>query len=105
MKNSVLQIWAKKEPKINLLIEIDKGSPDVFRGVKGLEMRTVKSVKKKGVTFRRGMESLAEKEEQKEQKFSRDILPKVDAIDDSFRMAKAFLKSEHPDLYKRYFRR
>lgn len=103
-KQTAFQIWARKEPNATTLLKIFAGNPKIFHGQPGIDLRQIRAVVKKNERTKQAVAKLEKQIIAKEGKFNSYLTPKrVDTIDDTVRLAKAFLRSKHPQVWQKYF--
>ncbi len=103
-KRSVLQVWTKKEPKLNKMLELLAARPDIFKKINGLlNTISMKTLKKRAAKYEETVAKLEAKKKAAKKKFAIQLLPKVDAIDDSYEILKTRIKTKYPEIYRQYF--
>ncbi len=103
-KATVRLVWARKSPKIKKLLEIHAAYPQIFKKIHGiLSAASLNALRKRALKFKESLEKLEKTKKEKEKKFSAMLLPKIDAVDDTYDLIKARIKAKHPEIYDQYF--
>ncbi len=86
------------------MLELLAARPDIFKKIRGLlNITSMAALKKRAAKYKETIAKLEAKKQEAEEKFAAQVLPKVDAIDDSYEILKTRLKTKHPEIYSQYF--